>query len=87
LFLGRLRLGWGSRRHDARRFLRGCSAGVGRRSFRVMAGDVGAESATVVGLPGRYAGARGGSVPDSGAGGSVPDGCVGADFAAAAALR
>jgi hypothetical protein len=45
-------------------------------------------------LPGRYAGARGGWVPDSGVGkglrrggGLVLDGCVGADFAAAAALR
>jgi hypothetical protein len=59
-----------------------------------MAGGVRAKSAADVGLPGRYAGARGGWVPDSGAGkglrragGSVPDGCVGADFTAAAALR
>jgi hypothetical protein len=59
-----------------------------------MAGGVGAESAADVGLPGRYAGARGGWVPDSGVGkglrrggGLVLDGCVGADFAAAAALR
>jgi hypothetical protein len=62
-----------------------------------MAGGVGAESAADaadVGLPGRYAGARGGWVPDSGVGkglrrggGLVLDGCVGVDFAAAAALR